>query len=191
MPIQKSLPNYQTLELLLQQQNVALTAAEMHGLITGLICGGNHDYNWKKSIYELTNDGLAFSQILTNPLRELYDFTFASLDNNDFIFNLLLPENDKVSERADALAGWVNHFLLGLGVTQPKLMEKKELKEIITDLRNIGMLGYDKNDDQNELKQALEEIIEYVKVAVQLCFIAFMEVKDRRMKAKNDKPTLH
>lgn len=50
MPIQKSLPNYQTLELLLQQQNVALTAAEMHGLITGLICGGNHDYNWKKSI---------------------------------------------------------------------------------------------------------------------------------------------
>lgn len=191
MPIQKSLPNYQTLELLLQQQNVALTAAEMHGLITGLICGGNHDYNWKKSIYELTNDGLAFSQILTNPLRELYDFTFASLDNNDFIFNLLLPENDKVSERADALASWVNHFLLGLGVTQPKLMEKKELKEIVTDLRNIGMLGYDKNDDQNELEQALEEIIEYVKVAVQLCFIAFMEVKDQRMKAKNDKPTLH
>ncbi|SUH35066.1 Uncharacterized protein conserved in bacteria [Salmonella enterica subsp. enterica] len=25
------------------------------------------------------------------------------------------------SIRADALAGWVNHFLLGLGVTQPKL----------------------------------------------------------------------
>ncbi|WP_063656439.1 UPF0149 family protein [Candidatus Arsenophonus triatominarum] len=157
MPIQKSLPNYQTLELLLQQQNVALTAAEMYGLITGLICGGNHDYNWKKSIYELTNDGLAFSQILTNPLRELYNFTFASLDNNDFIFNLLLPENDKVSERADALAGWV----------------------------------MTKNDDQNKLEQALEEIIEYVKVAVQLCFITFMEVKDRRMKAKNDKPTLH
>lgn len=97
MPIQKSLPNYQTLELLLQQQNVALTAAEMHGLIMGLICGGSHDYNWKKSIYELTNDGLVFSQILTNPLRELYDFTFASLDNNDSMFNLLLPENDKVS----------------------------------------------------------------------------------------------
>ncbi|HGJ5897771.1 YecA family protein [Arsenophonus apicola] len=191
MPIQKSLPNYQTLELLLQQQNVALTAAEMHGLITGLICGGNHDYNWKKSIYELTNDGLAFSQILTNPLRELYDFTLTSLDNNDFIFNLLLPEDGKVFEQADALAGWVNHFLLGLGVTQPKLMEKKELKELVTDLRNIGMLGYDKNDDQNELEQALEEIIEYVKVAVQLCFIALMEVKVRRMKAKKNKPTLH
>jgi uncharacterized protein len=191
MPIQKSLLNYQTLELLLQQQNVALTAAEMHGLITGLICGGNHDYNWKKSIYELTNDGLAFSQILTNPLRELYDFTLTSLDNNDFIFNLLLPEDGKVFEQADALAGWVNHFLLGLGVTQPKLMEKKELKELVTDLRNIGMLGYDKNDDQNELEQALEEIIEYVKVAVQLCFIAFMEVKVRRMKAKKNKPTLH
>lgn len=128
---------------------------------------------------------------MTNPLRELYDFTLTSLDKNYFIFNLLLPEDGKVFEQADALAGWVNHFLLGLGVTQPKLMEKKELKELVTDLRNIGMLGYDKNDDQNELEQALEEIIEYVKVAVQLCFIAFMEVKVRRMKAKKNKPTLH
>ncbi|HGJ5875603.1 MAG TPA: YecA family protein [Arsenophonus sp.] len=191
MPIHKSLPNYQTLELLLQQQNVALTAAEMYGLITGLICGGNHDCNWKSLLYELTNGGLAFSQILTNPLRELYDFTFASLDNNDFIFNLLLPEDCSVFERADALAGWVNHFLLGLGVKQPKLMEKKELNELVTDLRNIGMLGYDKNEDQNELEQALEEIIEYVKVAVQLCFIAFTEVKNHRVKSKNNKPTLH
>ena len=53
------------------------------------------------------------------------------------------------------------------------------------------MLGYDKNEDQNELEQTLEEIIEYVKVAVKLCFIAFTEVKNRRGKSKNDKPTLH
>lgn len=40
MSIQKTLPNYESLDKLLEQQSVALTAAEIHGLITGLICGG-------------------------------------------------------------------------------------------------------------------------------------------------------
>ncbi|MGP1924376.1 MAG: hypothetical protein ACTS73_05640 [Arsenophonus sp. NEOnobi-MAG3] len=43
-----------------------------------------------------------FLEKLTNLLRELYEFRLASLDNNHFIFNFLLPENGKVSERADA-----------------------------------------------------------------------------------------
>ncbi len=43
-------------------------------------------------------------------------------------FQLYLPEGDAVSvlDRADALAGWVNHFLLGLGVSQPKLDKVKD-----------------------------------------------------------------
>jgi hypothetical protein len=58
-----------------------------------------------------------------------------------------------VFDRADALAGWVNHFLLGLGVTQPKLDKvKDETGEAIDDLRNIAQLGYDEDEDQEELK---------------------------------------
>lgn len=56
---------------------------------------------------------------------------------------MLLPEDGKVFERADALAGWVNHFIR-LGCYTTKVNGKKELKELVTDLRNIGMLGYDK-----------------------------------------------
>ncbi|MBZ4341468.1 UPF0149 family protein, partial [Mycobacterium tuberculosis] len=77
---------------------------------------------------------------------------------------LYLPEGDAVSvfDRADALAGWVNHFLLGLGVSQPKLDKvKDETGEAIDDLRNIAQLGYDEDEDQEELEMSLEEIIEY------------------------------
>lgn len=51
-----------------------------------------------------------------------------SLDDDGFLFQLYLPEGDAVSvfDRADALAGWVNHFLLGLGVSQPKLDKVKD-----------------------------------------------------------------
>lgn len=192
MSIQKSLPNYETLDTLLQQNSIALTAAEIHGLITGLICGGSRDQGWQTLVHDLANDGLAFPQVIAQPLRELYDTTFETLDDSDFAFSMLFPdENASVFDHADALAGWVNHFLLGLGVAQPKLAEKKEVSEVITDLRNIGMLGYDEDEDQEELEQALEEVVEYVRVAVQLCYITFTEGKKAQTAVENNKPTLH
>ncbi|KPD03267.1 YecA family protein [Moellerella wisconsensis] len=192
MSIQKTLPNYESLDKLLEQQSVALTAAEIHGLITGLICGGNRDHSWKTLVHDLANDGLAFSHTLAEPLRELYDYTFESLDDTEFNFSLFLPDdNASIFDRADALSGWANHFLLGIGVLQPKLTDKKEINEIITDLRNIGMLGYDEDEDQEELEQALEEVLEYVRVAVQLCYISLTEGKSSPTAAENQKPTLH
>ena len=192
MSIQKSLPNYETLDTLLQQNSIALTAAEIHGLITGLICGGSRDQGWQTLVHDLANDGLAFSQVIAQPLRDLYDTTYEALDDSNFTFSMLFPnENASVFDHADALAGWVNHFLLGLGVAQPKLAEKKEVSEVITDLRNIGMLGYDEDEDQEELEQALEEVVEYVRVAVQLCYITFTEGKKAPMDVENNKPTLH
>lgn len=195
MSIQNSLPNYQSFDEILHQQSIALTAAEMHGLISGLLCGGNHggnhDSSWQTLVHDLANDGLAFSQVLALPLRELYETTFELLDDSSFSFNLLLPDEEAgVFECAEALAGWVNHFLLGLGVANPKLTENPEIQEVITDLRNIGMLGYDEDEDQEELSQALEEVLEYVRVAVQLCYIAFATPKTADS-AKNEKPTLH
>ena len=192
MSIQKTLPNYDELDKLLQQHSIALTAAEIHGLITGLICGGSRDQGWQALVHDLANDGLAFPQAVAQPLRELFDTTFEALDDTEFNFTMLFPdENASIFDHADALAGWVNHFLLGVGVTQPKLTDKKEIAEVITDLRNIGMLGYDEDEDQEELEQALEEVIEYVRVAVQLCYIALVEPKNSTTAVENSKPILH
>lgn len=62
---------------------------------------------------------------------------------------------------------------------------------MINDLRNIGMLGYDEDEDQEELEQALEEVVEYVRVAVQLCYITFTEGKKEQSTTGNNKPILH
>src|SRR5476649_297943 len=176
MSIQNTFPSYEQLDQLLNQQAVALTAAEMHGLISGLLCGGNQDHSWQTMVHELTNDGLAFSQTLADPLRQLHEATARSLNDEEFMFQLLLPNDDSatVFARVDALAGWVNHFLLGLGMVQPKLDKVRgELKEAIDDLRNIGRLGYDEDEDQEELAQSLEEVSEYVRMAAILCHNSF------------------
>ncbi|MBP1133177.1 MULTISPECIES: YecA family protein [Serratia] len=192
MSIQNTFPSYQSLTVALNQQAVALTAAEMHGLLSGLLCGGSQDAGWQSLVYDLTNEGVAFPQALSLPLQQLYEITRETLEDDDFMFQLMMPEGETVSvfDRADALAGWVNHFLLGLGMMQPKLAQvKDEVGEAIDDLRNIAQLGYDEDEDQEELEHSLEEVVEYVRVAAILCHTEFTRRKPTA--PENAKPTLH
>ncbi|STV14595.1 exported protein [Klebsiella pneumoniae subsp. ozaenae] len=153
---------------------------------------GNTDSSWQPLVHDLTNEGLAFGHELAQALRSMHSATSDSLEDDGFLFQLYMPEGDNVSvfDRADALAGWVNHFLLGLGVTQPKLDKvKDETGEAIDDLRNIAQLGYDEDEDQEELEMSLEEIIEYVRVAALLCHDTFARQQPTAPEVR--KPTLH
>ena len=185
MSKQNEMPGYKDLNQLLNQQGVGLTPAEMHGLISGMLCGGNSDSSWQPLLHDLTNEGLAFGHELAEALRKMHAATSDSLEDDGFLFQLYLPEGDDVSvfDRADALAGWVNHYLLGLGVSQPKL------DKVTDDLRNIAQLGYDEDEDQEELEMSLEEIIEYVRVAALLCHDTFTRSQPTAPEVR--KPTLH
>ena len=71
MSIQNEMPGYKDLNQLLNQQGVGLTPAEMHGLISGMLCGGNSDSSWQPLIHDLTNEGLAFGHELAEALRKI------------------------------------------------------------------------------------------------------------------------
>ncbi len=193
MSIQNEMPGYASINQLLNQQNVGLTPSEMHGLISGILCGGNNDSSWQPLVHDLTNEGLAFSQNLADSLRQMHSATSDALEDEGFQFQLFMPEGEDVSvfDRTDALSGWVNHFLLGLGVTQPRLDKVKgDLGEAIADLRNIAQLGYDEDEDIEELEMSLEEIVEYVRVAALLCYETFNRQQPTAPEVQQ-KPTLH
>lgn len=192
MSIQNVMPGYDAVGQLLNEQGIGLTPAEMHGLISGMLCGGEKESRWQTLLHELTNEGLAFSKNLADALREMHGAIADALEDDGFLFQLYLPDDETktVFDRADALSGWVNHFLLGLGMTQPKLDKVTgETGEAIDDLRNIAQLGYDEDDDQKELEMSLEEIIEYVRVAALLCHDNFTRTQPSIPEAS--KPTLH
>ena len=193
MSLQNATPTYNALAAALSQQGVGMTPAEMHGLICGILCGGNQDNSWKTLVHDLTNEGMAFSQSLSQPLQALHESLTNTLGEEGFLFQLMLPDDDDITvfDRADALAGWVSHFLLGLGVTQPKLDKVTgETGEAIDDLRTIAQLGYDEDEDQEELEQSLEEVIEYVRVAALLCHDTFTQPRPPTA-PEVQKPTLH
>lgn len=191
MTIENTLPSYQSLNTALIQQNIGMTASEMHGLLSGLVCGGSNDNSWTVMVHDLTNEGLNFGYPLEEMVKSIYQLTKDELEDDGFGFVLLMPDDEtSVFDRIDALAGWVNHFLLGLGMMQPKLGQiKGEVGEAIDDLRNIAQLGYEEDEDQEELEHSLEEIAEYVRMAAMLCHSEFARVNTAV--PENVKPTLH
>ncbi|ANU81904.1 hypothetical protein BBH51_04175 [Aggregatibacter actinomycetemcomitans] len=179
--------SYQHLNQQLHQASIPLSTAELHGFLSGLICGGVQDQSWQPLLYQFTNDNHAYPIALLQQISDIYQQIRRQLaDNESFDFELCLPETENVFEQADGLAEWSNHFLLGLGLAQPHLdKEKGDIGEAVDDLRDICQLGYDdKEDDPEELAQAVEEIVEYVRTIATLFFTHFNQTEEKQ-------PTLH
>ena len=151
---------------LVAQLQIELTPGEFHGFLSGLIVGGVQDESWKTLTYQFTNDGLAFSQAPLKILENFYQELTASYTEANTLFSLWLPEDENDGfALADSIAEWTSHFILGLGLAQPKLSEEKdEVGEAIDDLEEISRLGYHDDDKNEELIEAGEEVVEYLRV---------------------------
>lgn len=151
---------------LVSQLQVGLTPAEFHGFVSGLVVGGVQDDSWKTLTYQFTNDGHAFSQAVLKTLESFYQELTTSYHDTNTLFNLWLPEDENNGfALADGIAEWTSQFILGLGLAQPKLNEEKdEIGEAIDDLEEISRLGYHDDDKNEELIEAGEEVVEYLRV---------------------------
>jgi UPF0149 protein PM1723 len=178
--------SYSEFQQQLKGANIPLSSAELHGFLSGLACGGIHDQSWQPLLYQFTNDNHAYPTALLKEITEIYEKIHRTLaDIDGFNFELWLPEEDDVFRQADALSEWTHHFLLGLGLTRPDLdKEKGEIGEAVNDLNDICQLGYDEEDDREELSEALEEIIEYVRTIAALFYTHFRPLV-------KEKPVLH
>lgn len=164
--------SYDELEQKLRQATIPVTAAELHGFLTGLICGGASEQKWPIFMNEFTNNGEAYPTALLKEVSALYHDIQHSLEDIDsFNFQLFLPENGDVFNEIDALSEWTSHFLLGLGLVQAKMdKETGEIGEALDDLQNIAVLAYEEDDDPEELAESLEQVAEYVRTLVAVLY---------------------
>lgn len=150
---------------LLSELQIELTAAEFHGFLCGLIAGGIQDESWKTLTYQFTNDGHAFSVAPLSKLSEFYTQLGESFQQANTLFSLWQQDSEDGFALADQIAEWSSHFLLALGLAQPKLQqETDEVGEALDDLEEITKLGYSEEDDNDELLEAGEEVLEYLRV---------------------------
>ncbi|WP_133718006.1 UPF0149 family protein [Methylocaldum gracile] len=159
--------SYQNVQDVVLNNDSAASAAEVHGVLSGLLClNSQTDYDqWLEAVFGESRTNLNPAEHAL--LSALCETTRRQLDDFDFSFELLLPDDTlPLSDRANALGEWCQGFLYGLGYRSDGADWPGESTEVLHDLLEISRLSPDSAGESDEVAYA--EITEYVRIGVQL-----------------------
>ncbi len=157
-PLNKSLLNVGTLT----------DAAETHGILCGLLCTPQSfslEEWFRHTLGETaTKDGLAAK--CQQQLVLVKNYTLEQLNSFNCEFMPLLPkDNIPLPERTQALGGWCEGFLFGLGLIDIKMDYLSDsTKEFINDTISVSRIA--QTEDSDELEEDYMQLVEYIRVGV-------------------------
>lgn len=162
---------YDELQRALLQSHALTDAAEAHGTLVGSLCAT--DCSLQEWLAEILPEGRA-DEYMTGSLRAVFDATSGSLAEGTLGFQPLLPDDDApIGDRTAALGEWCQGFLYGLGtgVAVPDAASLQgEAAEVLRDMTEITHVDVDPEDDPESSEEAYAELVEYVRVGVQLLY---------------------
>jgi uncharacterized protein len=171
--------DYAEVQRSLAHSHALAEAAEAHGQLAGALCA-LVPYRMEDWLAEILPEA-SLPNGADPVLETLYEATVASLAGRDMDFDLLIPGEDRpIEERTQALTSWCTGFLYGLGTSaaDPQRLPG-ELGEIVRDLTEITRADVDANDTQEANESALAELVEFVRVGVQLVFDELEPLRER------------
>lgn len=160
----------------LDQAYVMASAAEVHGLIAGLLSAGVEPdaQQLLPVLHDFLNDGQALPTELKQQVTGLIDSTAAALAKNDFSFALLLPsDDDSLPERLDAMVEWTQAFLVGFAVQQTDLsLVSADVREALDQLTEVTRIDIHTTDDGSaeENEEAYFLVLEHIRMMVLACY---------------------
>ncbi|MEW5681840.1 MAG: UPF0149 family protein [Pseudomonadota bacterium] len=160
----------------LDQAYVMASAAEVHGLIAGLLSAGVEPdaQQLMPVLHDFLNDGQALPVELKQQVTSLIDSTAAALAKNDFSFALLLPsDDDSLPERLDAMVEWTQAFLVGFAVQQTDLsLVSADVREALDQLTEVTRIDIHTTDDGSaeENDEAYFLVLEHIRMMVLACY---------------------
>jgi uncharacterized protein len=163
--------DYSHIEQLLVQERSLADAAEAHGTLAGCLCATS-GYRFEDWLKEILPEGRAAREAQPS-LQQLYAATADALLQPDMEFELLLPaDTQSIEVRTAALAQWCQGFLYGLGagaIPAPSELPG-DVGEIVRDFVEISRAGVDAEQGEESNESAYAELVEFVRVGVQLLF---------------------
>ncbi|MCR4301258.1 MAG: UPF0149 family protein [Sulfuricaulis sp.] len=169
------LPNYDVTTRLLHEAGVPTGAAEAHGIITGVLCApGGARFAWEELVLGRDAGRDRDPQAaLSRQLAALHRSTYAHLNGVECDFSPLLPGDEhSLAEQIEGLSDWCRGYLLGLyaGGVPPSEGLDGDAGEVIRDITRLSEAELDASLADEEEARALVEIVEYLRVGVQLVF---------------------
>jgi uncharacterized protein YgfB (UPF0149 family) len=175
---QMHMASYAEIQRVLIEERWMSEPAEAHGTLAGSLCTAV-TYRFEDWLLEILPEGRAQAAAAA-ALREVYARTAQALVGVDATFDLLLPEDEQpIDARATALAQWCQGFLYGLGsrVIQDASGLPGDAGEVVRDLTEITRVGIDDGDSLESNESAFTELVEFVRVGVQLVFAELEPVR--------------
>ena len=172
--------NYTEIQRVLTEERSLADAAEAHGTLAGCLCAAI-GYRFEDWLLEILPEGHA-DPLSKETLRELYVETSGSLEGREMEFELLLPiDAEPIDARTAALAQWCQGFLYGLGtsVVQDESGLPGDIGEIVRDLTEITHVAVDAEQTPESNESAYAELVEFVRVGVQLVFDELGPLRDQ------------
>lgn len=167
------LPEYEDIQASLDELLIPISAAELHGALSGCICAGAEltPKNWLA--FALTDAEMDGQVEPGSALAQLFETVSAQLvgDVLDFEFDLFLPSDETlVSDRGPAMVEWCQGFLGGFGVVPaPSQSLSDEAEEALQDLAKIAASDLNYDDTETD-EEALIEVCEYIRIAAVLLY---------------------
>ena len=171
--------HYSEIERVLSDERSLADAAEAHGTLTGCLCAAI-GYRFEDWLLEILPEGRA-QPLSRETLRDLYMHTAGALEGPEMQFELLLPgDAQSIDIRTAALAQWCQGFLYGLGtsVVQDESGLPGDIGEIVRDLTEITHVAVDSRQSEESNESAYAELVEFVRVGVQLVFDELGPLRD-------------
>lgn len=155
---------YEDINTIIAKADIELSAAESHGMASGMLCV-NDQTDVEFWLHEILQNTSTISPEDRGLLEDLFEQARSLLLSDDFDFKLLLPDEEiSLSEQVDALRKWCQGFLYGLGTTSSASDWPQDVREIIKDIAECTKLEADTEDEEAE--NDFMEITEYIRAAV-------------------------
>lgn len=166
-------------DFLLQLQAI-VSPAELHGMLCGRLSGGQRlsGADWlSAAIQYMDLIDTAVDSASAERLASFYDETLLNLQDFNRPLELLLPPDEvSLSHRLEAMSGWCEGFLHGLGLSGLSGASEMppDVAEALRDLAQIAQANLDDDSESGEeQEQYYTELVEYVRVAVLTLFTEF------------------
>ncbi len=186
-PMTEDCPSFDEVDAALRRAEAAADPAESHGTLCGLVCGlgDGGESAWIAETLSGNQGNADAARQAGAVLSALAVHSRLVLEAAEMTFQPLLPaDTEPLAERVDCLAQWCQGFNHGLFVAARIGDAEAEINSDTTAevLRDFGELARAAvGDDQTEIEGevAYAELVEYVRVSVQLIYEEFLAVRQR------------
>ncbi len=187
---EQNILDFASVQAIITTESVQMHAAELHGVLTGLICAGFEfeSVDYLAMITDLFNNGESLPVKVKAITKLMFSDIWKNILDDSYGFQLMLPDDDdSIVERGHALSVWVQGFNLGFGLHQKDTaIVSEDVKEVLSDFAEIANLSDEMEEDEDN-EQAYFEIAEYVRISSLLCFTELGVPPEK----KSSEETLH